>query len=140
MSPSPISSPRTTSGASTPLTGGSGSIPFNHLKQSVHLHEGLGGMVKPSGGLYVSIPSYHDGNAGMFRGKQLGSQIFSELVPGEKDILKNQLGWSPQVELYDGHSVLAERVSQQLMRDHAEINPSFDLNPKTNLAGQINGI
>lgn len=34
MSPSPISS-----GASSPLTSGGGSIPFRHINQSVYLHE-----------------------------------------------------------------------------------------------------
>ncbi|RLM73112.1 mitogen-activated protein kinase kinase kinase YODA-like [Panicum miliaceum] len=38
MSPSPISSPRTTSGTSTPLSGGNGAIPFNHLRLSPSEH------------------------------------------------------------------------------------------------------
>ena len=57
MSPSPISSPRTASGASTPLNGGSGAIPFsNHL---VYIQEGLGNLPKSSNGVYVSGPAHH---------------------------------------------------------------------------------
>lgn len=50
LSPSPIFSHQTASGASTPLTGsGSGAIPFsNHLKQSIYFQECLGSIPKSS--------------------------------------------------------------------------------------------
>lgn len=137
MSPSPISSPRTTSGSSTPLTGGSGAIPFNHLKQSVYLQEGFRGTAKPPNGLYVSSPSYHDGNH-IFRGVQPGSHMFSELVPGEKDVLGKQFGRGVQAESYDGQSVLADRVSQQLLRDQVKLNPTLDLSPRSTFPGRMN--
>ncbi|KAI5420858.1 hypothetical protein KIW84_044623 [Lathyrus oleraceus] len=59
LSPSPISSPRTASVASTPLaSGGSGAIPFsNHLKQSVYFQEFLGSMRKSSNGDITLIPN-----------------------------------------------------------------------------------
>ena len=126
MSPSPISSPRTTSGSSTPLTGGSGAIPFGYLKQSAYLQEGFGSMPKPSNGLCVSGSSYHDTNPDIFRGLQPGSYIFSELVPSENDVLG--IGRLVHGESYDGQSVLAARVSRQLLKDHATMSPSLNLN------------
>ncbi|KAG8483048.1 hypothetical protein CXB51_021983 [Gossypium anomalum] len=131
MSPSPISSPRTTSGSSTPLTGGSGAIPYGYLKQSPYFQEGLGSMPKPSNGLYVSGSSCHDNNPDIFRGLQAGSHIFSELVPSENDILGT--GRSVHGESYDGQSVLADRVSRQLLKDHTAMSPSLDLSPSSPL-------
>ncbi|XP_020540846.1 mitogen-activated protein kinase kinase kinase YODA isoform X2 [Jatropha curcas] len=132
MSPSPISSPRTTSGSSTPLTGGSGAIPFNHLKQSVYLQEGFGSLPKPSNNIYINGLPYHDSNPDMFRGMQPGSHIFADLVPSENDVLGKQL--------YDGQSVLADRVSRQLLRDHVKMNPSLDLSPHSPLPTRTSGI
>lgn len=120
MSPSPISSPRNMSGASTPLTGGSGAIPHQHLKQSPYLQEGFGSLPKPSIGPYSNGPSYQDSNPDIFQGMgiQPGSHIFSE-----------QFG-KPAWELYDGQAVLADRVSRQLLSDHIT-TPSLDLNPNS---------
>ncbi|GAV79317.1 Pkinase domain-containing protein [Cephalotus follicularis] len=134
MSPS-ISSPRTTSGPSTPLTGGCGTIPFNHLKQSVCLQEGFGSMPKAFNHLYVNGPSYHDSNPDIFRDMQPGSHIFSELVPCENDV-----GRHAHVELYDGQSVLADRVSRQLLGDHGKMNPSLDLILSSPLPSRTSGI
>lgn len=78
MSPSPISSPRTTSGSSTPLTCGSGSVPFGYMKQSTYLQEGFGSMPKPSSGLYVNGSSYYDKNPDIFRVLQSGSHTYSD--------------------------------------------------------------
>ncbi|XVF53568.1 hypothetical protein PTKIN_Ptkin05aG0109000 [Pterospermum kingtungense] len=129
MSPSPISSPRTASGSSTPLTGGCGSVPFGYMKQSTYLQEGFGSMPKPSSGLYVSGSSYHDKNPDIFRVLQSGSHIYSELVPSENDVLG--MGRSVHGESYDGQSVLADRVSRQLLKDHAIMSPSLDLSPSS---------
>ncbi|WCJ36682.1 Mitogen-activated protein kinase kinase kinase YODA [Euphorbia peplus] len=142
MSSSPISSPRTASGSSTPLTGGSGgTIPFNHWKQSVNLQEGFGSMPKQSSGININGFSYHDYDCSpdLFRGAQPGSHIFSELVPGENDVLGKQLGRSAPGELYDGQSVLADRVSRQLLRDHVKMNGSVDLSPNSPLPNWNNG-
>ncbi|KAK8479473.1 hypothetical protein V6N13_046596 [Hibiscus sabdariffa] len=129
MSPSPISSPRITSGSSTPLTGGTGAIPFGYLKQSANLQEGLGSMPKPPNGLYVSGSSYNDTNSDIFRGLQLGSNIVSEPVPSENDALG--IGRSVHGEPYNGQSVLAGRVSRQLLKDHAMMSPSLNLSPSS---------
>ncbi|GMI75530.1 EMBRYO DEFECTIVE 71, MAP KINASE KINASE KINASE 4, YODA [Hibiscus trionum] len=118
MSPSPMSSPRTTSGSSTPLTSGSGAIPFGYLKQSAYLQEGFGSMPKPSN------------NPDIFRGLQAGSHIFSELVQSENDL---GMGRLVHGESYDGQSVLADRVSRQLLKDHAAMSPSLDLSPSSPL-------
>lgn len=139
MSPSPISSPRTTSGSSTPLTGGSSAIPFNHLKQSVFLQEGFGSMQKSPNGFFINGPSYHESSPDIFRGMQPGSNIFSELAPSENNVLGKQFGRPAHGdEIYDGQSVLADRVSRQLLRDH--VNPSLDLSPSSSLPSHSNGI
>ncbi|CAL2243745.1 unnamed protein product [Prunus armeniaca] len=141
MSPSPISSPRTTSGSSTPLTGGSGAIPFVHMKQSINLQEGFGGISKPMNGFYVNGPSsYHDSCPDMFRGKQPGSHIFSELMPCENDVLGKQFVRPAHAEQYDGQSVLADRVSRQLLKDHVKMNLSLDLSPNSPLPSRTNGV
>ncbi|KAH9677715.1 protein kinase domain-containing protein [Citrus sinensis] len=141
MSPSPISSPRTTSGASTPLTGGSGAIPFNHLKQPVYLQEGFGNLAKPTSNFYGNGPSYQDTNPDIFRGMQPGgSHIFSELVPSENDVLGKQLGRPVHGEPYDGQSVLADRVSRQFLKDQVKMNPSLDLSPLSPLPARTSGI
>ncbi|KAL6132039.1 hypothetical protein ACLB2K_070410 [Fragaria x ananassa] len=139
MSPSPISSPRTTSGSSTPLTGGNGAIPFIHLKQSINFQEGFGGISNSSNGLYGNGPSYHDSSPDMFRGKQPGSPIFSELVPSENDVLAKQFGRPAHTEQYNGQSVLADRVSRQLLKDHVKMN-RLDLSPKSPLTSRTNGV
>ncbi|CAI9261845.1 unnamed protein product [Lactuca saligna] len=106
MSPSPISSPLTTSGTSTPLGaggggGGGGKIAFHHVNQSVYLHE----ISKPVN----NIPD-------MFRAKQSQS-------PGR------QFGGLTHELLHGGHAVLADSVSHLLLRDRVHFKPSLDLNP-----------
>ncbi|KAE8705298.1 Mitogen-activated protein kinase kinase kinase YODA [Hibiscus syriacus] len=131
ISPSLISTPWTTSGSSTPLAGGSGAIPFGYLKQSVYFQEGFGSMPKPSNGLYVSGSSPYDNNPDIFRGLQASSHIFFELMPSENDVLGMRR--SVHGESYDGQSVLADRVSRQLLKDHVAISPSLDLSPSSPL-------
>ncbi|KAI4351699.1 hypothetical protein L6164_006033 [Bauhinia variegata] len=143
MSPSPISSPRTASGASSPLTGGSGAIPFsNHLKQSVYFHECLGSLPKPSNSVYINSPTapvHHDSNVDIFRGMQMGSHITSELV-SENDVTGKQLAVPAHAESYDVQSVLADRVCRQLLGEHGKINPSLDLSPNSSLLSRANGL
>lgn len=140
MSPSPISSPRTTSGSSTPLTGGSGAIPFHHSKQSVYLQqEGFGGMPKSANSLYANGTSYHDPNPNIFGGMQPGSHVFPELVSGENNVLGKQFVRSTHGEQYDGQSVLADRVSRQLLGDHVKMSPRLDLSPSSPLPNHTNG-
>ncbi|KAJ6962400.1 protein kinase superfamily protein [Populus alba x Populus x berolinensis] len=48
MAPSPLSSPHTASGSSTPLTGGCGAIPFHHAKQPITCLQESTGMIPRS--------------------------------------------------------------------------------------------
>ncbi|CAL9030149.1 unnamed protein product [Prunus brigantina] len=134
MSPSPISSPRTTSGSSTPLTGGSGAIPFQHLKQpTAYLHEGMGKSQRSQNCSFYtngSIP-YHEPKPDLFRGIPQASHAFLDIISSDNGAPGDQIGnpvpRDPQ-ELFDVQSILADRVSQQLLRDHIKLNPSMDLN------------
>ncbi|KAI3731325.1 hypothetical protein L1987_62513 [Smallanthus sonchifolius] len=100
MSPSPICSPRTTSGTSTPLTNINGSkIPYHHVNQSVYLHE----ISKPT-----NIP-YREPVPDMFRAKQSPGRQYGGVTHG-------------------GHEVLADSVSHLLLRDKVNFKPSLDLN------------
>ncbi|XP_061353817.1 mitogen-activated protein kinase kinase kinase YODA-like [Gastrolobium bilobum] len=133
MSPSPISSP---SGASTPLNGGSGAIPFsNHL---VYFPEGLGSLPKSSNGAYNSVPAHHDSNVDIFRGMQKTSHITSELVLSENDGLGKQFARHPPHDEPYVQSVLADRVCRQLLGDH--VYPSLDLSPNSSLLRRPNGL
>jgi hypothetical protein len=65
------------------------------------------------------------------------SCVVREIISSEYSALGNQLG---QPELYDRHPVLADRVSQQLLREHMKLKPSLDLNPNSSIIGHSNGI
>ncbi|XP_072955992.1 mitogen-activated protein kinase kinase kinase YODA isoform X1 [Typha angustifolia] len=138
MSPSPISSPITTSGASTPLTGGNGVIPFNHIKNAAYLNEGFTSTSSRSpNDLYPIGTTFQDMNLNLFIGVQQGSPILQERISSEADILSPQFGkvghgnaWDP----YDRQS-LADGVSNQVLRDHVKLNPSLDL-----IHGRTHGI
>ncbi|GJV02022.1 mitogen-activated protein kinase kinase kinase YODA-like protein [Tanacetum coccineum] len=108
LSPSPICSPRITSGASTPTNNGS-KIPFHHVNQSVYLHE----ISKPTN------ISYREPVPNMFRAKQTGTNGRSPV---------RQFGGLTQ-ELQGGQGILADSVSHLLMRDKINFKPSLDLNP-----------
>ncbi|GMP70291.1 hypothetical protein CsSME_00029204 [Camellia sinensis var. sinensis] len=140
LSPSPISSPRTASGSSTPLTGGSGSIPFHHLNQSVYLQEGFGSQPNPQQNPYINSPSYHSPNHDIFRGMQSGSHIFREHLSGESEAHGKHFGRPIHGELYDGQLVLADRVSQQLLREQVKLSPSLDLSSCSLLPDRTNGM
>ncbi|OWM79550.1 mitogen-activated protein kinase kinase kinase YODA [Punica granatum] len=140
MSPSPISSPRTASGSCTPLTGSTGAIPFNHVKQMFYLHDGFGNLPKQSSSTYISGGApYHDSNPEIFWGMQTGNHMFSELVSSDNDVLSKQFGRPIQGDLCDGQSVLTDRVSRQLLRDHVKVNLSLDVGPSSRFPSRCNG-
>nr|XP_043639852.1 mitogen-activated protein kinase kinase kinase YODA-like [Erigeron canadensis] len=91
LSPSPICSPRTTSGASTPPTNNGSKIPFHHVNQSVYLHE----ISKPTN------LSYRDPVPDMFRAKQSGAHGSSP---------RKQFGGLTH-ELHGGQGVLVDSAS-----------------------------
>ncbi|PHT78418.1 Mitogen-activated protein kinase kinase kinase YODA [Capsicum annuum] len=133
MSSSPISSPLNTSGSSTPISGGNGAIPFRHINQSVYLQEARTVPNSP----YMNGSSYWDPD--VLRGAPSGSHAFRELASVEYDALGKQFGRHATGELLNGQSALANRVSQQLLRDHVKLISSVDLNPSPPLAGRTDG-
>uniref|UniRef100_M1CXM8 ATP binding protein n=2 Tax=Solanum TaxID=4107 RepID=M1CXM8_SOLTU len=133
MSPSPISSPLNTSGSSTPISGGNGAIPFRHINQSVYLQEARTVPNSP----YMNGSSYWDPD--VLRGSPSGSHAFRELASVEYDALGKQFGRLATGELCNGQSALANRVSQQLLRDHVKLISSVDLNPCPPLGGRTGG-
>ncbi|KAL8207816.1 hypothetical protein R6Q57_007228 [Mikania cordata] len=130
LSPSPISSPRAISGSSTPLTGaaGGGAIPFYPQVLKPYPHEFTGLTLNSrshtrSFGPPANGSQYLDPKPDMFRAMPQGSPFFQERVSSDNDFLWNQK------ETYDGKSVLADRVSQQLLRDHVKPYPPIELKP-----------
>ncbi|KAE8055375.1 hypothetical protein FH972_012216 [Carpinus fangiana] len=126
-SPSPISSPRTPSGSSTPLTGGTGAIPFHHLQQ-------LAMMQRSQNSFYTngSTP-YHEPNPDLFRGMSQASHAFRDIISSDNGALGNQSGQPLQVdtrELYD----------KQLLREPLKQNLSLELKPRSPMLGRNNGI
>ncbi|KAI4315429.1 hypothetical protein L6164_028241 [Bauhinia variegata] len=115
MSPSPISSPRTASGSSTPLTGCSGAIPFltKLLTFSYNGHD-------PFWGISQTSHAYGD----------ITSSDIRRPVSVQGD---------PR-DFYHGKSLLDDCVSQQLLRDHVRLNSSLDLKPSAPTLGRINGL
>ncbi|XP_074291515.1 mitogen-activated protein kinase kinase kinase YODA-like isoform X2 [Silene latifolia] len=139
MSPSPISSPRTTSGSSTPLTGGCGAIPFHHSQQSLYMQDGFGTMPKSPNSVFLNGPYYHDSNPNILRGVQSSPRALATLVVSDNDMLVKQGVRPSQGDLSNGQSILANRVSEQLLREHAKLNPSLELSSRSSLPNRING-
>ncbi|KAJ1272266.1 hypothetical protein BS78_06G189100 [Paspalum vaginatum] len=118
MSPSPVSSPRTTSGTSTPLSGGNGAIPFNHLRYATYSSEGFG----TSGGQDDLFPSQH-----IIQAHQI-AQGPRERVVSEADILSPQFG-KRLGNVFDLRERLSpsEHFTRHGFVDHVKLNPSLDL-------------
>ncbi|KAK1284741.1 Mitogen-activated protein kinase kinase kinase YODA [Acorus calamus] len=133
MSPSPISSPRTTSGSSTPLTGGNGAIPFHHSKQSAYPHESFKSMPRSPNNLYLNGTTYHDPKPDLSRGTQSVSPMFRDMIPSESDILGKSFGGravhADSSDLYDGKPVLADHVSASLERQY-QAQPNSETYPQ----------
>ncbi|XP_020539546.1 mitogen-activated protein kinase kinase kinase YODA isoform X2 [Jatropha curcas] len=145
LSPSPISSPHTQSGASTPHTGGNGAIPFHHAMQpTTYLQESMGMIPRSHNILYANSNNpYQDPKPDFFRGMSQPSHVFRELISSDNSSLENQFGrpgYADPREQYNRQPVLADRVSQQLLRDHGKLKPSLDLNPTFSMLGRTNGI
>ena len=127
MSPSPISSPITTSGASTPLTGGSGAIPLNHVRLPAYRNEGF---TVTSRGLDDHLPSQPADpvHRRFVRVQQLSAGL-QERVVSEPDILSSQFGNMRHATVWDSHDrpLPSECSSQQSFGDHVKLKPSLDL-------------
>lgn len=74
---SPISSPITTSGSSTPITGCGGDIPVSQPRYLSSLHEGFTNAPRVLNSRHASA-STHDPKLGIFRGKQKGSLLWGK--------------------------------------------------------------
>ncbi|KAK9983559.1 hypothetical protein SO802_033084 [Lithocarpus litseifolius] len=145
MSPSPISSPRTTSGSSTPLTGGSGAIPFNHLKQpTTYLHEGVGMIQRGQSSFYANGSTlYHEPKPELFRGMPQASHAFHDMISSDNGAPGNQMGWPLHADTREMHArqlALADHVSEQLLRDHIKKNLSMEHKPSSLVLGRSNRI
>ncbi|KAI4326940.1 hypothetical protein L6164_019453 [Bauhinia variegata] len=142
MSPSPISSPHTASGSSTPLTGGSGALPFHQTKLSTFLYEGVG-MSQRSQNTFSSNGNtvYHD----QFWGISQTTHTYRDIISSDNDDFAKHIRGPVSVQgdrrdFYEGKSFLADCVSQQLLRDHVRLNSSLDLKPSAPMLGRINGL
>lgn len=127
MSPSPISSPLKTSGSSTPLNGGTCAIPFNPVNQSIISQDNFPNLPKAPPSPCVNNRPYWDPN--VFRAAMSGTNAFRDLTSNDKHARMTVNG-----EMYDRQFILADRLSQQLLRDPIKLNPSFDLNPSSPMA------
>ncbi|KAG8065711.1 hypothetical protein GUJ93_ZPchr0004g39069 [Zizania palustris] len=126
MSPSPISSPRTTSGASTPLTDGNGAIPFNHLKQQTYSNEGFAITSRGLDDLFANRPT--DPDLGQFIRVHQASQGLQERVVSEADILRPQFG-KRHGNVFDLRDRLSpsEHFTRHAFVNQVKLNPSLDL-------------
>ncbi|KAM0929301.1 hypothetical protein ACQ4PT_001727 [Festuca glaucescens] len=125
MSPSPISSPRTLSGASTPLSGGNGAIPFNHLKQPTYSSEGFAIASSGPDDHFTSRPT--DRHLGQFVRVHQVSQGLQERVVSDTDILSPQFG-KRLGNVFDLRDRLSpsEHFTRHAFVDHVKPNPSLD--------------
>lgn len=68
---------------------------------------------------------YHEPKPDLSQGFPQGSFAFRDIFLSDNGVLGNQVRHSVPVdprELFDVQSVLADRVSQQLLRDHIKLN------------------
>ncbi|CAM8996609.1 unnamed protein product [Rhodiola kirilowii] len=100
-------------------------------------------MTKASSSFYGNGIPFHDVNRNIFGGmQQQGSHAFSEQGSSESDCYgKQQISRHGHGERhYHGQSVLADRVSRQLLRDDIKVKPTIDLSPNSPLPNQSYGI
>ncbi|TMW95756.1 hypothetical protein EJD97_008376 [Solanum chilense] len=135
FSPSTISSPRAVSGSSTPLSGGGGAVPLsNPIMPTTSSSEDMGTSPKAQSCFYPDAYTSHGLKSDMFRETPpYGNGFFGENFGGHA---QNGVNGQP----YQGQSVLANRVAQQLLRDQVKLSPSFDLNPGSPVFSWDNGV
>lgn len=132
--PSPLSSPHTASGSSTPITSGGGAIPLNHTKQPKHEAKG---MFQQSQNSNRNTAHQKSKNGQFGRNVQI-KQACRDVSSSDNAILaKNNRRVSRQVR--DGKSDLDDCLSQQLSKDHVRVNASLSLNPGAQRLGHKNG-
>lgn len=139
LSPSPISSPRATSGASTPGGGNIGTLPQCHPMTTNYLLEAMGmGAVSQSRG-----NSCQERKHDMFRGI-VQPRLSPETVSRDYNFRVKKAEQSGLQEkkdqLYDAHLALADRVSQQLLKNPVRLNPELELSPKSSMPSCSSGL
>ncbi|KAJ1411802.1 Protein kinase domain [Sesbania bispinosa] len=138
MSPSPISSPHTASGSSTPLTSGGGAIPFHLTKQPILSYEDVGMIQKSQNGLYSSGNTAYLGSGR----KTQTTHACRDIASSDNDILANHdkraVQGDPR-EFHEGKSYLVDCMSQQLLRDYMRLNASLGILPSSPMLGRKNG-
>ncbi|KAL2348030.1 hypothetical protein Fmac_002030 [Flemingia macrophylla] len=111
LSPSPISSPHTASGSSTPLTSGIGAVPFHQTKQPTFSYEGVNVIQRPQNA------RYQEPNHDPLRGIMRDTFAYPDIVSSNNDCLgynRRVVQGSPR-EFYDGDL-------QQVLNDRARSN------------------
>ncbi|TKY60638.1 Mitogen-activated protein kinase kinase kinase YODA [Spatholobus suberectus] len=133
MSPSPISSPHTASGSSSPLTSGGGAIPFHQTKQPIFSHDVVGMIQKSQNDFYSNGTVAYQGSKHEQFGRNLQTtHACRDVVSYDNGALLNHTRMAAQgdpIEFRDGKSYLADCVSQQLLRDYVRLNACLDLMP-----------
>ncbi|XP_060207069.1 mitogen-activated protein kinase kinase kinase YODA isoform X1 [Lycium barbarum] len=144
LSPSTISSPHAVSGSSTPLSGSGGAVPlFNSMMPTTYSPEGVGTSPRAQSCFYPDGYTSHGLKSDMFRGTSQ-SHLIRETLPSDNGFVGDKFGGHAQSGVngqpYQGQSVLANRVAQQLLRDQVNLIQSFDLNPGSPVFGRDNGV
>lgn len=144
---SPITSPVTVSGASTPLNDGGGAVLFRHQKQpSTDLHE-MGMTSRSQKNFYPnnSGMSYEEPKPEILRGAPLQSLLFRETVQSGNGLLRHHESTRPfqgDVRvLCNGQTLQANRVSQRHpLKDPVKLTPLLDLRPSCPMLSRNNGV
>lgn len=87
---------------------------------------------------------YHEPKPDLYRGMPQASHAFRDII-SDNCAHGNQIGRpAPPLgdprEVYDVQSVLADRVSQQLLRDHVKLNTTVDFNLSSAVLDRTGGI
>ncbi|KAG8374985.1 hypothetical protein BUALT_Bualt10G0052500 [Buddleja alternifolia] len=144
LSPSPISSPRAASGASTPLGIGNTTLPSYYQQPTTnYVQEGMGMISRSQTTFHHNANGYIEQKPDIFRGI-VQAHLSMETVSRENVFFGNKMeravSGDQREKLYDSHLILADRVSQQLLRNPMRLNPVLDLNPNSPMANRTNGI
>lgn len=132
MSQSPISRPRATSGASTPLTGGTDvvtAVPFSHSKHGMRDHDGFNCLTNCTSNIYPSGTIYHEPKLNLLAGMQQGSpKMWERRLTSEVDILTTQFGRLRHDNLGDPHEnqpIVADSTPVGVLRDQMKLKPNL---------------
>ena len=124
--PSPIVSPHTASGPSTPATSSGGAISFHKNKQPMFSHETVGMIQKSQDGFHYQEPK-HDPLLGSAHAPR-------DIISSDNNALANHYR-----RAVPGASREFHNVPQMQSRDYVRLNTSLDRKPRTPMPGNING-